>query len=136
MKWLKSEMLNGGGLFDISASVRHFSVRGRFSPHLRMSLRALAMIIVLAVAASCAKSVGATIDDASITTRVKTVFVNDLTVGVQKIDVDTFRGVVTLSGRADSKETEQKAIELARKVKGVVDVKSTVQIGGLTTPRP
>ena len=123
-------MLNGGGLFDISASVRHFSVRGRFRRHLRISLRAVALIVVLAIATSCAKSVGATFDDASITTRVKTVFVNDPAVGIQKIDVDTFKGVVTLTGRVESKETEQKAIELARKIKGVVDVQSKLTIGG------
>ena len=57
-------------------------------------------------------------------------FVNDPAVGIQKIDVDTFKGVVTLTGRVESKETEQKAIELARKIKGVVDVHSKLTIGG------
>ena len=96
----------------------------------RKGLFALAMVMLLAIAASCAKSIGSTYDDASITTRVKTVFVNDPAVGIQKIDVDTFKGVVTLTGRVESKETEQKAIELARKIKGVVDVHSKVTIGG------
>jgi osmotically-inducible protein OsmY len=35
---------------------------------------------------------------------------------------------VTLSGRVTSKAEEEKAIALARTVKGVVDVKSTLQI--------
>ena len=123
-------MLKREGRFDISASVKHLGVRGRLRRRLHISLRVLAVITVLAIATSCAKSVGATFDDASITTRVKTVFVNDPAVGIQKIDVDTFKGVVTLTGKVESKETEQKAIELARKIKGVVDVHSKLTIGG------
>jgi osmotically-inducible protein OsmY len=46
-----------------------------------------------------------------------------------RIDVDTFKGVVTLSGRVKTKAEEEKAIELARTIKGVVDVKSTLTIG-------
>jgi osmotically-inducible protein OsmY len=95
------------------------------------SVRAVILAIILVapmVFAACGKSVSDTIDDATITTRVKTSFVNDPVVGAMRIDVDTFKGVVTLSGRAKSKEEEQKAIELARKIRGVVDVKSTLQI--------
>jgi hyperosmotically inducible periplasmic protein len=83
---------------------------------------------------ACGKSVSDTIDDATITARVKTSFVNDPAVGAMRIDVDTFKGIVTLSGRVKSKQEEQKAIELARKVRGVADVKSTLQIE--QAPRP
>ena len=88
----------------------------------------LALVIATPFLVSCGKAVGETIDDATITTRVKTVFVNDPVIGAARIDVDTFKGVVTLSGRVKSKEDEQKAIELAKKIHGVVDVKSTLQI--------
>ena len=77
---------------------------------------------------ACGSSVSSTIDDATITTRVKTSFVNDPVVGAQRIDVETFKGIVTLSGRVKTKQDEQKAIELARKIRGVADVKSTLQI--------
>jgi osmotically-inducible protein OsmY len=77
---------------------------------------------------ACGKSVGETIDDATITTRVKTSLLNDPEVGGLRIDVDTFKGVVTLSGRVKSKEEEAKAVALARKIGGVSDVKSTLQI--------
>jgi len=90
-------------------------------------LLALVLIAPLLVVA-CGKTVGETIDDATITTRVKTAFINDPAVGAMRIDVDTFKGVVTLSGRVKSKEEETKAIALARSVKGVTDVKSTLQI--------
>ena len=77
---------------------------------------------------ACGKSVGETIDDATITTRVKTALLNDPDVGGLRIDVDTFKGVVTLSGRVKSKEEETKAVGIARKIGGVSDVKSTLQV--------
>ena len=63
-----------------------------------------------------------------ITVRVKTAFINDPVVGAARIDVETFKGVVTLSGRVKSKDEETKALDLARTIKGVTDVKSTLQI--------
>lgn len=90
-------------------------------------LLALVLIAPLLVSA-CGKAVSGTIDDATITTRVKTAFINDPVVGALRIDVDTFKGVVTLSGAVKSKEQEAKAITLARSIKGVTDVKSTLQI--------
>jgi hyperosmotically inducible protein len=78
--------------------------------------------------AACGKSVGDTIDDATISTHVKTSLLNDPVVGGLRIDVDTFKGVVTLSGRVRTKEEEAKAIALARKIGGVTDVKSSLQI--------
>ena len=77
---------------------------------------------------ACGKSVGETIDDATITTRVKTSLLNDPVVGGLRIDVDTFKGVVTLSGRVKSKDEEAQALALARKIGGVADVKSTLQV--------
>jgi hyperosmotically inducible protein len=77
---------------------------------------------------ACGKTVGQTIDDATITTRVKTSLLNDPEVGGLRIDVDTFKGVVTLSGRVKTKQEEDKAMGLARKIGGVTDVKSTLTI--------
>jgi osmotically-inducible protein OsmY len=90
-------------------------------------LLVLTLLAPLLVSA-CGKSVGETIDDATITTRVKTSLLNDPDVGGLRIDVDTFKGVVTLSGRVKSKDEEAKAVALARKIGGVSDVKSTLQI--------
>ena len=88
----------------------------------------VALMLALPLVSACGKTVGETIDDATITTRVKTAFVNDPVVGALRIDVDTFKGVVTLSGRVKSKDEEAKAIALARSINGVNDVKSTLQI--------
>jgi osmotically-inducible protein OsmY len=90
-------------------------------------LLALALIAPLLLSA-CGKSVGETIDDATITTRVKTSLLNDPDVGGLRIDVDTFKGVVTLSGAVKSPAERDKAVTLARKIGGVTDVKSTLQV--------
>ena len=84
--------------------------------------------LVPVLAAGCGKSVGETIDDATITTRVKTALLNDPEVGGLRIDVDTFKGVVTLSGRVKSQPEADKAMRIARGVGGVSEVKSTLQI--------
>ena len=86
------------------------------------------VVLVAMLASACAKTVSGTIDDASITTRVKTAFINDPLVGRERIDVETFKGVVTLSGAVKSKAAEEKAIALARTIRGVTDVKSTLLI--------
>ena len=88
----------------------------------------LATLLAPLLVTACGKSVGDTIDDATITTRVKTSLLNDPEVGGLRIDVDTFKGVVTLSGRVKNKDEETKALALARKIGGVTDVKSTLQI--------
>lgn len=91
------------------------------------ALLALVLIAPLFLSA-CGKTVGETIDDATITTRVKTAFINDPAIGGLRIDVDTFKGIVTLSGAVKSKDEENKAVALARSIKGVTDVKSTLQV--------
>jgi hyperosmotically inducible periplasmic protein len=91
----------------------------------------IASVLLLALAvmfSACGKSISDTIDDGTVTARVKTAFINDPVVGAARIDVDTFKGVVTLSGRVKSKDEEAKAIALARSIRGVADVKSTLQV--------
>lgn len=88
----------------------------------------LAIVLIAPLTAACGKTVGETIDDTTITTRVKTSMLNDPAVGGLRIDVDTFKGVVTLSGRVKTQAEKDQAIALARKIDGVVDVKDALQI--------
>jgi osmotically-inducible protein OsmY len=98
----------------------------------KYSYTTLALLLVALLAplllTACGKTVGDTIDDATITTRVKTALLNDPDVGGLRIDVDTFKGVVTLSGAVKSVAERDKAIAIARRIGGVTDVKSTLQI--------
>jgi osmotically-inducible protein OsmY len=88
----------------------------------------LAALLAAPLATGCGKTVGETIDDTTITTRVKTAMLNDPAVGGLRIDVDTFKGTVTLSGRVKSEAERQQAIALARMVDGVTQVKDALQI--------
>ena len=89
---------------------------------------ALAVLLAAPLTAACGKTVGEAIDDTTITTRVKTAMLNDRNVGGLGIDVDTFKGVVTLSGRVKSQAERDQAIALARRVNGVTEVKDALQI--------
>ena len=88
----------------------------------------LATILAAPLLAGCGKTIGETIDDTTITTRVKTAMLNDPGVGGLRIDVDTYKGVVTLSGRVKSQTERDQAMALARKVDGVTDVKDALQV--------
>jgi hyperosmotically inducible protein len=88
----------------------------------------LALVLSAPLVAGCGKTVGETIDDTTITTRVKTAMLNDPAVGGLRIDVDTFRGAVTLSGRVKSQMEKEQAIAIARRVSGVTQVKDALQI--------
>ena len=71
-------------------------------------------------------AVSGAMDDATITARVKTVLLNDPQIAGTKIEVSTAAGIVTLSGSVKSKADEARAIQIARTVTGVRDVKSTL----------
>lgn len=80
----------------------------------------------------------AVIADAQISVRIKTELVNDPLVGETPIDVRVQRGVAYLTGRVRSQAAAARAVELARAVPGVADVKSTLEIGDRppATPEP
>ena len=88
----------------------------------------LALVLTAPLVTACGKTVGDTIDDTTITTRVKTAMLNDPAVGGLRIDVDTFKGAVTLSGAVKNQAEKEQAITLARRVSGVTEVKDNLQI--------
>jgi len=93
------------------------------------SLVLVALFVLPLTFAACGKTVGETVDDATITAKVKTALLNDPQVGGLKIDVDTTKGVVTMSGMVKSPAEAERAVQLARQQGGVKDVKSTLQVG-------
>lgn len=68
--------------------------------------------------------IGEIIDDAWITTKVKAMLLKEDALSALKIDVDTKDGVVRLSGQVDNSEQVAKAVDIARKVTGVKDVRA------------
>lgn len=74
------------------------------------------------------KSASATVDDATITTKVKAKFVEDPVVKAMNIKVDTYKGVVQLSGFANSQAEADKAAQIARGTSGVKSVKNDIRL--------
>lgn len=96
---------------------------------IRFTRALLALVLVLPLfAAACGKTVGDTIDDATITARVKTALLNDPTVGGLRLEVDTSKGIVTLSGTVKTPADADRAVAISRKVAGVRDVQSSLKI--------
>ena len=95
-----------------------------------------AFVIAVAVAsgvAGCAvtsgqESTGQYVDDATITTRVKTRFAKDPTVSAMRIDVQTMKGVVQLGGFAKSDAEREQAAQLASAVPGVKEVQNNIRV--------
>lgn len=75
------------------------------------------------------RSVGTQVDDAIITTKVKTKLIEDPITKARKIDVDTVNGVVTLTGLVDSEEEIQRAVAIAQSVPGVKRVVNNLRVG-------
>ncbi len=88
----------------------------------------LSWILILVLAAACGATVRNRVDDASITARVRAVLLNDPEVSAAGITVSTTNGVVTMSGVVRSAAEEARAIQLARGVAGVREVRSALQV--------
>lgn len=74
------------------------------------------------------ESVGQYTDDATITARVKAALLQESDVKSNEITVETFRGVVQLSGFVDNRDMAQRAVARAEQVPGVRSVKNDLQI--------
>lgn len=71
---------------------------------------------------------GEYIDDSVITTKVKAALVNDPVTKATEINVETFKGVVQLSGFVSSQAAVNRAVELARGVNGVKSVRNDMRL--------
>jgi hyperosmotically inducible periplasmic protein len=91
-----------------------------------------AILVGTALAAGCShlgdKSAGATVDDAAITSKVKAKFVADSTVKAMDIHVNTYEGIVQLSGFANNRDEAARAEQIARETAGVKSVKNDIRL--------
>lgn len=102
-------------------------------PVLTLALTTALMATLAATTTGCAvarnqESVGAYVDDAALTTRVKAKFAADPTVSAMAISVETLKGTVQLSGFAKSHEEKAMAEKLARETSGVVAVRNDIAV--------
>lgn len=89
--------------------------------------------ILLLTAAGCAptptrEGTGEYVDDTVITTKVKAAVLNEPSLKSGQINVETFKGVVQLSGFVDSRASIDKAVEVARRVEGVKSVRNDMRL--------
>jgi hyperosmotically inducible periplasmic protein len=101
--------------------------------NLRTPLAAAVTAVALLSTAGCAvtrgqETVGAYIDDATITTQIKSRFVENKVVDAGSIQVETLNGTVMLSGFAKSANEKTTAETIARNVNGVKLVKNELSI--------
>ncbi len=99
----------------------------------RNSFAAIFSAIALLSTVGCAVSrgqetVGAYVDDASITTLIKSRFVENNQVDAASIKVETLNGAVILSGFAKNYTEKTTAGDIARNVSGVRVVTNNVQV--------
>ena len=74
------------------------------------------------------ESTGQYIDDSAITGKVKAAYVKDPTVKALNINVETYKGVVQLSGFANSQAEISQAENIAHDVGGVRSVKNDIKL--------
>lgn len=90
---------------------------------------AMALTSVLGCASTpTSEGTGEYVDDTVITTKVKSAIFGESTLKSVEIKVETFKGVVQLSGFVSSQADINKAVELARSVKGVKSVKNDMRV--------
>ncbi|QSV46470.1 BON domain-containing protein [Geobacter benzoatilyticus] len=100
---------------------------------LRRILKVLVCIGLITSFLGCAsthkqESTGQYIDDSVITTKVKAAIFSEPTLKTLQINVETFKGVVQLSGFVNSSQSANKAGEIARNINGVVSVNNDLVV--------
>lgn len=101
--------------------------------HISKRLTAVLFPLLLVAVAGCASTsksegTGEYIDDTVITSKVKSEIFNEPTLKSRELNVETFKGTVQLSGFVTSQADINKAVEVARSVKGVKSVKNDMTI--------
>jgi osmotically-inducible protein OsmY len=96
-------------------------------------LTTLVAIAFMAMTLGCASTAkqegtGEYIDDTVVTAKVKAAIFNEPTLKSAEINVETFKGVVQLSGFVNSREDVNKAVTVARQVPGVTSVKNDMRL--------
>lgn len=97
---------------------------------LASTLIAALMLTTVVGCASTTKqeSTGQYIDDTVITTTVKAAILNEPSLKIAEINVETFKGVVQLSGFVRSQDNIATAVNVTRGVNGVKSVKNDMRV--------
>jgi hyperosmotically inducible protein len=100
-----------------------------FSKYLSAAFLALTLLTAVGCAStSKSEGTGEYVDDTVITSKIKAAILGESTLKSAEINVETYKGIVQLSGFVSSQAAANKAVELARAVKGVSSVKNDMRI--------
>jgi osmotically-inducible protein OsmY len=96
-------------------------------------IHCLVLLMLIATFVACAstrtqESTGEYVDDSVITTKVKAELAGDDFFKSFEISVETFKGIVQLSGFVNSQQAADKAGQIARSVQGVKSVKNNLNV--------
>ena len=94
-------------------------------------IRCVLVLMLIATFVSCAStpqqsSTGEYVDDSVITTKVKSLLAADDFLKSFDISVETYKGIVQLSGFVASRAAVDKALQITHSVKGVKSVKNSL----------
>jgi osmotically-inducible protein OsmY len=93
----------------------------------------LLCVVLVAALVGCAgtpkrESTGEYVDDAAITAKVKAAIAQESALSAFQVNVETFKGVVQLSGFVDTPRNKTRAGEVAAGVKGVKSVMNNIVV--------
>jgi osmotically-inducible protein OsmY len=96
-------------------------------------VRYFVVLLLIATFVGCAttskqESTGQYVDDSVITTKIKSQLAADDFLKSFEISVETYKGIVQLSGFVDSQRAVDKAGQIARSVEGVKSVKNNLRV--------
>jgi len=94
-------------------------------------IRYFVILMLFATLVACAstpkqESAGEYVDDSVITTKVKSLIAADVFLKSFQFGVETYKGIVQLSGFVNSQQAVDKAVEITKSVKGVKSVKNNL----------
>ncbi len=97
------------------------------------SIAILATATLMGIATGCTvasgqKTAGEFVDDSIISTRVRAALIEDPQVKFREVQVESFKGVVQLSGFVGTRAEKNRAAELTRSIDGVREVKNDILV--------
>lgn len=115
---------------SLSGAWLYISEAGRFimRPLRKLVVVMLTLLSLAGCQAMTGKTAGRNVDDATLTSSVKTKLAADKLSSLTRIDVDTNNGIVSLNGVVESSEQKARAQELASQVSGVNKVVNNLQV--------
>jgi len=112
---------------------RSVQFKGKSMTNMTRKLAAIAGVLFMATALGCASTAkkegtGEYVDDTVVTSKVKAAIFNEPSLKSAEINVETFKGIVQLSGFVSSPAAEKTAVAVAGKVEGVKSVKNDMRL--------